>query len=122
MIAVLCGGVGAARFLAALGSMVDPADTVGIVNTGDDTVLHGLVISPDLDTVTYTLAEAIDPDSRLGPGRRIVAGDGGVASIRGGATRGLLGGADMVQPRRSRTWRRTSTARPDSARAPRWPR
>ena len=61
MIAVLCGGVGAARFLAALAQVVDPADTVGIVNTGDDTVLHGLVISPDLDTVTYTLAEAIDP-------------------------------------------------------------
>jgi LPPG:FO 2-phospho-L-lactate transferase len=61
MIAVLCGGVGAARFLAALAHVVEPADTVGIVNTGDDTVMHGLLISPDLDTVTYTLAEAIDP-------------------------------------------------------------
>jgi LPPG:FO 2-phospho-L-lactate transferase len=61
VIAVLCGGVGAARFLAALAQVVDPADTVGIVNTGDDTVLHGLAISPDLDTVTYTLAGAIDP-------------------------------------------------------------
>jgi LPPG:FO 2-phospho-L-lactate transferase len=61
MIAVLCGGVGAARFLVALAQVVDPADTVAIVNTGDDTVLHGLDISPDLDTVTYTLAGAIDP-------------------------------------------------------------
>ncbi len=61
MIAVLCGGVGAARFLVALARVVDPAGTVGIVNTGDDTVLHGLSISPDLDTVTYTLAGAIDP-------------------------------------------------------------
>jgi LPPG:FO 2-phospho-L-lactate transferase len=61
MIAVLCGGVGAARFLAALAHVVEPADTVGIVNTGDDTVMHGLLICPDLDTVTYTLAEAIDP-------------------------------------------------------------
>ena len=61
MIAVLCGGVGAARFLGALAHVVDPAETVGIVNTGDDTVLHGLAISPDLDTVTYTLADAIDP-------------------------------------------------------------
>lgn len=61
MIAVLCGGVGAARFLAALARVSDPADTVAIVNTGDDTVLHGLSISPDLDTITYTLAEAIDP-------------------------------------------------------------
>ena len=61
MIAVLCGGVGAARFLVALARVVDPSITVGIVNTGDDTVLHGLSISPDLDTVTYTLADAIDP-------------------------------------------------------------
>jgi LPPG:FO 2-phospho-L-lactate transferase len=60
MIAVLCGGVGAARFLMALAQVVAPSDTVGIVNTGDDTVLHGLAISPDLDTVTYTLADAID--------------------------------------------------------------
>lgn len=61
MITVLCGGVGAARFLRALRQVVEPADVVGVVNTGDDTVLHGLSISPDLDTITYTLAEAIDP-------------------------------------------------------------
>lgn len=66
MIAVLCGGVGAARFLAALAQVADPAGTVGIVNTGDDTVLHGLAISPDLDTVTYTLAGAIDPERGWG--------------------------------------------------------
>jgi LPPG:FO 2-phospho-L-lactate transferase len=60
VIAVLCGGVGAARFLAALAGVHEPSETVGIVNTGDDTVLHGLSISPDLDTVTYTLAQAID--------------------------------------------------------------
>jgi LPPG:FO 2-phospho-L-lactate transferase len=61
MIVVLCGGVGAARFLTALALVTDPTETVAIVNTGDDTVLHGLSISPDLDTVTYTLATAIDP-------------------------------------------------------------
>lgn len=61
MIAVLCGGVGAARFLRALAGVVAPASTVGVVNTGDDAVLHGLHISPDLDTITYTLASAIDP-------------------------------------------------------------
>ena len=44
----------------ALAQVIHPSDTVGIVNTGDDTVLHGLAISPDLDTVTYTLAGAID--------------------------------------------------------------
>jgi LPPG:FO 2-phospho-L-lactate transferase len=66
MIAVLCGGVGAARFLKGLARVVEPSDTVGIVNTGDDTVLHGLAISPDLDTVTYTLADAIDPERGWG--------------------------------------------------------
>jgi len=34
--------------------VVDPTDITAIVNTGDDVVLHGLHISPDLDTVTYT--------------------------------------------------------------------
>jgi LPPG:FO 2-phospho-L-lactate transferase len=37
-----------------------------VVNTGDDTVLHGLHISPDLDTVTYTLAGAINPETGWG--------------------------------------------------------
>jgi LPPG:FO 2-phospho-L-lactate transferase len=66
MIAVLCGGVGAARFLGALAQVAEASDTVGIVNTGDDTVLHGLAISPDLDTVVYTLAGAIDPQRGWG--------------------------------------------------------
>ena len=61
MIVVLAGGVGAARFLAGLIQAVPPSDIVTIVNTGDDTELHGLSISPDIDTVTYTLANAIDP-------------------------------------------------------------
>jgi LPPG:FO 2-phospho-L-lactate transferase len=60
MITVLCGGVGAARFLRALRSVVDPTEVSAVVNTGDDTVLHGLSISPDLDTITYTLAGATD--------------------------------------------------------------
>jgi LPPG:FO 2-phospho-L-lactate transferase len=61
VICVLAGGVGAARFLRGLVQVVPAHDITAIVNTGDDTVLHGLSISPDLDTVTYTLASAIDP-------------------------------------------------------------
>ena len=61
MITVLAGGVGAARFLRGLVAVHDPSDITAVVNTADDTVLHGLSISPDLDTVTYTLADAIDP-------------------------------------------------------------
>ena len=58
MLATLAGGVGAARFLAGLVQVVPPADVVAIVNTGDDDVFHGLHVSPDLDSVTYTLAGA----------------------------------------------------------------
>jgi LPPG:FO 2-phospho-L-lactate transferase len=60
-VAVLCGGVGAARFLRGVVQVVDPTTVAAIVNTGDDTVMHGLSISPDLDTIVYTLAGAIDP-------------------------------------------------------------
>lgn len=66
MIAVLCGGVGAARFLRGLVREVDPSSVCAVVNTGDDTLMHGLHISPDLDTVTYTVAGAIDPDRQWG--------------------------------------------------------
>jgi LPPG:FO 2-phospho-L-lactate transferase len=65
-VVVLCGGVGAARFLAGLVEVVEPGDVAAIVNTGDDTVLHGLSISPDIDTVTYTLAGAIDRERGWG--------------------------------------------------------
>jgi len=60
-VAVLAGGVGAARLLGGLVRVVPPADVTAVVNTGDDMVMHGLAISPDLDTVTYTVAGAIDP-------------------------------------------------------------
>ncbi len=66
MIAVLAGGVGAARFLRGLSDAITASDITAIVNTGDDTVLHGLHISPDIDTVTYTLADAIDSDRGWG--------------------------------------------------------
>ena len=55
MIAVLAGGVGAARLLRGLVRVVDPRDVAVVGNVADDLVLHGLHISPDLDTVTYTL-------------------------------------------------------------------
>jgi LPPG:FO 2-phospho-L-lactate transferase len=63
---VLCGGVGAARFLRGLIEVVGQSTVTAVVNVGDDTVLHGLHVSPDLDTVTYTLADAIDPERGWG--------------------------------------------------------
>jgi LPPG:FO 2-phospho-L-lactate transferase len=58
-ITVLAGGVGAARMLRGIVAVTDPSTVTAVVNTGDDLVLHGLEISPDLDTITYTLAGAI---------------------------------------------------------------
>jgi LPPG:FO 2-phospho-L-lactate transferase len=66
VITVLAGGVGAARFLRGLVRVVPPAEITAIVNVGDDLVLHGLHISPDLDTITYTLADQVDAERGWG--------------------------------------------------------
>lgn len=59
-VVVLSGGVGGARFLHGVARAL-PADRVtAIVNTGDDLRHWGLAVSPDLDTVMYTLAELAD--------------------------------------------------------------
>lgn len=50
----------------ALAGVHPAADTTAVINTGDDSELHGLAISPDIDTVTYTLADAIDPERGWG--------------------------------------------------------
>ena len=68
MIAVLCGGVGAAKFLKGLLMVRSPADVAAIVNTGDDAVMHGLHVSPDIDTIIYTLSGEVNPET--GWGRR----------------------------------------------------
>jgi len=66
MLTALAGGVGAARFLAGLVEVVDPADVTAIVNTADDDEFHGLWVSPDLDSVTYRLAGASNPETGWG--------------------------------------------------------
>jgi LPPG:FO 2-phospho-L-lactate transferase len=67
-IVVLCGGVGAARFLSGLVTVTDPAGVTAIVNVADDDVFHGLHVSPDVDTVLYTLGGVVHPEQ--GWGRR----------------------------------------------------
>src|SRR2546421_12671698 len=66
MLVALAGGVGAARMLRGLAGAADRTGITAIVNTGDDVILHGLHVSPDLDTVTYTLAGVINPDTGWG--------------------------------------------------------
>ena len=58
--------MGAARFLRGLVQVVDPADVTVVVNTADDDWFHGLYVCPDLDSVTYTLAGAQNPDTGWG--------------------------------------------------------
>lgn len=62
----LAGGVGAAKLLTGLIRAHPPRDLLAVVNTADDTVLHGLHVSPDLDTVVYTLAGAVNPETGWG--------------------------------------------------------
>jgi LPPG:FO 2-phospho-L-lactate transferase len=69
-VAALAGGTGAAKLLRGLVRVVDPADVTIVVNTGDDLEVWGLAISPDLDTVMYTLAGLVDESKGWG-----VAGD-----------------------------------------------
>jgi len=75
-ITVLAGGVGAARFLRGLRAAVPDADVTVIGNTGDDFTPFGLHVSPDLDTVMYTLGGGISEEQGWG---------------RAGETRAVLG-------------------------------
>jgi LPPG:FO 2-phospho-L-lactate transferase len=64
--AVLSGGVGGARFLRGVVDAVDPAGVTAIVNVGDDLEVLGLAVSPDLDSVVYTLAGLSDEERGWG--------------------------------------------------------
>jgi LPPG:FO 2-phospho-L-lactate transferase len=65
-IAVLAGGVGGSRFVRGVRHAYPAARITVIVNTADDILLHGLHISPDLDTMMYSLGGAIDPERGWG--------------------------------------------------------
>jgi len=56
LICVLAGGVGAAKLLNGLKDVLPSEEITAVINTGDDAIMHGLYICPDIDTVTYTLA------------------------------------------------------------------
>jgi LPPG:FO 2-phospho-L-lactate transferase len=65
-ITVLAGGVGGARFLRGLKAAAPDAEITVIGNTGDDIDLFGLHVSPDLDTVMYTLGGGISEEQGWG--------------------------------------------------------
>jgi LPPG:FO 2-phospho-L-lactate transferase len=75
-ITVPAGGVGAARFLRGLTAEAPDAEITVIGNTGDDITLFGLHVSPDLDTVMYTLGGGIDEEQgwgRAGDSRTVLS-------------------------------------------------
>ena len=75
-VTLLAGGVGAARLLRGLVRLVDPENLTVVVNVGDDDEFYGLHVSPDIDTIVYTLA-GLAPRDRgwgiRGDGRRVLA-------------------------------------------------
>ena len=63
---ILAGGVGAAKFIKGLANVIDPALLKIVINTGDDIELFGLKMCPDIDIITYTLANIVDKEKGWG--------------------------------------------------------
>ena len=121
-VTVICRWRRRARFLRGLiAAWSTPSEVTAIVNTGDDTELHGLTISPDLDTIVYTLAGAIDAERGWGLAGETWQAMAALERYAGSAQR------DRSRARRgsgsaTATWQPTCIARPGSPRAPRRPR
>jgi LPPG:FO 2-phospho-L-lactate transferase len=62
----LAGGVGGAKLAVGLARILDPDALTIVVNTGDDETFYGLHVSPDIDTVTYSLAGLANPETGWG--------------------------------------------------------
>jgi len=65
-VVALAGGIGAGKFLRGLVRAVPPEDVTVVANTGDDIVLYGLHVAPDLDSVTYWLGGVMDRERGWG--------------------------------------------------------
>ena len=91
----LAGGVGGAKLAHGLAQILPPEDLTVIVNTGDDFEHLGLYISPDLDTVCYTLAGLANPETGWG---RINETFNAITNIErlGGSTWFRLGDQDLA--------------------------
>ena len=91
----LAGGVGGAKLVVGLANCLQPGELVIAVNTGDDEEFHGLHVSPDLDTMMYTLSGLSNPETGWG-----LAGDtfGALAMLRryGADTWFNLGDRDLA--------------------------
>ncbi len=94
-VVALAGGVGGAKLAVGLAEALPPGGLAVIVNTADDLTLHGLHVSPDLDTVMYNLAGLSDPQQGWG-----IAGDTtqllDLLGLYGGPTWFRLGDRDFA--------------------------
>ena len=98
----VCGGIGGAKLALGLYRVLPPHGLTVVVNTGDDFVHLGLHVSPDLDTVLYTLAGWSDLERGWGRADEVMALHGGAGSARR---------TSLVPPGRSRP-RHASPAHP----------
>ena len=94
-VTALAGGTGAAKLLRGLAACLDPADLTIIGNTGDDTEVWGLHVSPDLDTVTYALAGLLDVARGWGRAGETFRALEAMAAL-GGSTWFSLGDRDLA--------------------------
>lgn len=92
-VTVLAGGGGGARLADGVAAASDNATV--IVNTGDDAQIYGLWVSPDIDTVMYTLADVIDPEAGWGRRDETYVTQGGLAEL-GEDTWFTLGDRDLA--------------------------
>lgn len=95
MILCLAGGVGGAKLADGLARILPPDDLTIVVNTGDDFEHLGLAVSPDLDTVMYTLAGIANPETGWGLAGESWAFMDQVARL-GGETWFRLGDRDLA--------------------------
>ena len=93
-IVVLTGGIGGARFLLGVRAYAREvgAEVTAVVNVGDDLLLHGLKVCPDLDSVMYTLGGGADPERGWGRVGETLDGQVGAGRVRRRA--------ELVRPRR----------------------
>jgi LPPG:FO 2-phospho-L-lactate transferase len=95
MVLALSGGIGGAKLALGLRRVMPPERLVVVANTGDDFEHLGLSISPDLDTLMYTLADLSDPDKGWGRRNETWTFMAALAAL-GGETWFQLGDGDLA--------------------------
>ena len=122
MFLALAGGVGGAKLARGLACALPPDDLLIVVNTGDDFEHLGLHISPDLDTVMYTLANCHNPETGWGQAGETRQFMDALAKL-GGETWFQLGDRDLAthieRTRRLRAGESLSAVTADFLRTPR---